>query len=184
MYDMDTAGKPPDKEIASAWGLADARSVREVRESAEYKTLLAELQSRAISHMGEKVLDIQNTAIDSLSEIVPLLSRAVVRMLSVPEGTVHPEQWRPAYRDLTAANNAVSTIVRIANFAAITEGEVDAATQGTRTQSLPTTVMAESDTSIITEKYSLVVERLRRGKVDEPPIDAHYEILQDSEAEE
>lgn len=174
IHDMNVAGKPTDDAIAEEWGLASARSVREVRESDEYKLVLGELQKRALSHVGEAALRIQTDAVSALTEVVPLLKESVVRMLTPPDDYVRKEEWRPRYTDLTAANGAVNTLVKLANLGGVSVGEARTTTE--REQLLPTLQPAVSDSSVIKERYSLVVERMRQT---DDPIEADYEILQD-----
>jgi len=172
---MNVQGKPTDQEIAEEWGLADARSVRDVRESDEYNVLLTELQHRALSHVGESALQIQADAIDALAESVPLLATAIQRMLTPPEGTAHPDRWMPKYTELTAANSAINTLIKLANVT----GHQTTEAKDTRAQVLPTLQLAESDSTVIKERYSMVVDRIRTR--DDGAIDGDYEVLQAEE---
>lgn len=174
IHDMNVQGKPTDQQIAEEWGLADARSVRDVRESEEYSLLLGELQHQALSHVGERALQIQIDAVDALAESVPLLATAVKRMLTPPEGVAHPDRWMPKYTELTAANSAINTLIKLANVT----GHQMADTKDTRAQVLPTLQIAESDSAVIRERYSMVVDRIRR---DDNAIQGDYEVLQAEE---
>lgn len=177
VWDMDPKGKPPDTDIASNWGLADARSVREIRESAEYKHLLLELQSQAVSHMGDRVMEIQQDAIDSLAGLVPRLAESAVRMLTPPDDIPHPENWVPKYTDVSAANAVASTLIKLSGLNKLESKEKSVKTGG---QVLPDLRPAKSDSSLIREQYSIVVERLTKEGPSEDPdiVEGDYEFLQ------
>jgi len=182
VLDMDVAGKPTDEQIAEKWGLASARSVREVRESQEYQHLLAELQSQALSHVGEEIAAMQSLAVQSLVSLVPKLADAAARLLSVPEGIPHAERWVPKYTDVTAANGAINTIIKLANIGQAS-GMAEVSKQQHAGQVMPDLRRAKSDSSLIREQYSIVVERLVQDRDEEDAIEGDYSLLQTMDAD-
>jgi hypothetical protein len=137
--DLDARSRATDQEIAEAWGLADARSVRDVRASDAYAIAKAELLDYAISYAGEQVGEMVTRATEGLTRAVPDYIERLSELLTRPENA--GENWRLGPQQMNAVTRAMSFLLQIADLGARQQDKPDGEQ---RQVTMPSLVPAQS----------------------------------------